>query len=341
MNRSRRRERCATAPRRRGLASPCLPRPWSRSPRSISGWSATTCGTSGRCGSTVADRRPGLHRRIRRGAAAHDDDVACAGVCQRHSALVDFTPLRKQQPIWIRLATYSAWVGTVGHPWRGDRRVAYSPAKKYLYAGQPSRIPYRGQKRWHTRSGWSSAWRPSRGPSAARWRSGRFLRRRRRAPPPRHLRRRRPERRPRAADAGRWRWPCGGIARPRRHVGFRGTSTKPHRAARRPADQGSGVLVVRGNAAQRRPPRRRPAWRFSLDGEPIDSFDEAKVLDLVRRSVPIRWRQTRLIDEYDYDDVDRTWQRPLPVILARTHDEADPPRHRSQDRHGRRDVQRP
>ena len=26
----------------------------------------------------------------------------------------------------------------------------YSPSKRYRYAGMPSSIPYRGQKRWHT-----------------------------------------------------------------------------------------------------------------------------------------------------------------------------------------------
>ena len=62
-----------------------------------------------------------------------------------------FTPLRKHQPIWIRFATYAAMIGTVGAvigvvlgAW------LYSPRKKYRHEGMPSRIPYRGQRRWHT-----------------------------------------------------------------------------------------------------------------------------------------------------------------------------------------------
>jgi hypothetical protein len=62
-----------------------------------------------------------------------------------------FTPLRKNQPVWIRFATYAAMIGTAGAligvivgAW------LYSPRQKYRYAGAPSRFPYRGQKRWHT-----------------------------------------------------------------------------------------------------------------------------------------------------------------------------------------------
>src|SRR5262245_50341368 len=56
-----------------------------------------------------------------------------------------FTPIRKNQPFWIRFATYSAMVGTAGATigvviglW------LYSPRKRYRFAGAPSRIPYRG-----------------------------------------------------------------------------------------------------------------------------------------------------------------------------------------------------
>ena len=38
----------------------------------------------------------------------------------------------------------AAWLGVVIGAWM------YSPSKRYRYAGMPSSIPYRGQKRWHT-----------------------------------------------------------------------------------------------------------------------------------------------------------------------------------------------
>jgi hypothetical protein len=60
--------------------------------------------------------------------------------------------LRKHQPLWIRFTTYAAMVGTAGAilgvvigAWM------YSPRKRYRFTGgAPSRIPFRGQKRWHT-----------------------------------------------------------------------------------------------------------------------------------------------------------------------------------------------
>jgi hypothetical protein len=62
--------------------------------------------------------------------------------------------------------------------------------------------------------------------------------------------------------------------------------------------------------------------RFSVGGQPIDGFDRNAVLEIVKRSVPDpEALETRLVDQYDYYYFDRTRQRPLPVILALTHDE--------------------
>jgi len=64
---------------------------------------------------------------------------------------VYYTPLRKHQPVWIQLMMWTAGIGTISAiigivigVWM------YSPSKKYRLAGQPTGIPYRGQKRWHT-----------------------------------------------------------------------------------------------------------------------------------------------------------------------------------------------
>jgi hypothetical protein len=62
-----------------------------------------------------------------------------------------FTPLRKHGPEWSRVVIWSSGIGTISAilgvvigPWM------YSPSRKYRFAGAPTSIPYRGQKRWHT-----------------------------------------------------------------------------------------------------------------------------------------------------------------------------------------------
>ena len=62
-----------------------------------------------------------------------------------------FTPLRKHGLEWSRVVIWSSGIGTISAIlgvviglWM------YSPSRKYRYAGAPTSIPYRGQKRWHT-----------------------------------------------------------------------------------------------------------------------------------------------------------------------------------------------
>ena len=62
-----------------------------------------------------------------------------------------FTPLRKNGPQWSRVVIWSSGIGTIAAiigvvigTWM------YSPSRQYRYAGAPTSIPYRGQKRWHT-----------------------------------------------------------------------------------------------------------------------------------------------------------------------------------------------
>lgn len=62
-----------------------------------------------------------------------------------------FTPLRVRQALWVDVivwtalfATVSTVLGLVVGVW------LYSPEKRYRASGRPSRVPFRGQKRWHT-----------------------------------------------------------------------------------------------------------------------------------------------------------------------------------------------
>ena len=62
-----------------------------------------------------------------------------------------FTPLRKHGPEWSRLVIWSSGIGTVSALLGIVIGIwMYSPSKRYRYAGAPTSIPYRGQKRWHT-----------------------------------------------------------------------------------------------------------------------------------------------------------------------------------------------
>jgi hypothetical protein len=62
-----------------------------------------------------------------------------------------FTPLRKHGPEWSRVVIWSSGIGTISAILGVVIGVwMYSPSQKYRYAGAPTSIPYRGQKRWHT-----------------------------------------------------------------------------------------------------------------------------------------------------------------------------------------------
>jgi hypothetical protein len=62
-----------------------------------------------------------------------------------------FTPLRKNGPQWSRVVIWSSGIGTIAAIIGVVIGIwMYSPSRKYRYAGTPTSIPYRGQKRWHT-----------------------------------------------------------------------------------------------------------------------------------------------------------------------------------------------
>ncbi len=62
-----------------------------------------------------------------------------------------FTPLRKHGREWSRVVIWSSGIGTIAAIIGVVIGVwMYSPAQKYRFAGAPTSIPYRGQKRWHT-----------------------------------------------------------------------------------------------------------------------------------------------------------------------------------------------
>ena len=55
-------------------------------------------------------------------------------------------------------------------------------------------------------------------------------------------------------------------------------------------------------------------------GEPIDSFDPKRILNVVNSVASVA--EARLITQYDAYYLDRTGQRPLPVLFVQLNDEA-------------------
>ncbi|MBI4262986.1 MAG: PepSY domain-containing protein [Acidobacteria bacterium] len=217
-----------------------------------------------------------------------------------------FTPLRKHQPVWIRVVIWTSGVGTILALMGVVIGVwMYSPSKKYRYAGAPSSIPYTGQKRWHTVFGLVV------GIAAATWAFSGMLS----VDPFPNLRRPAPGRRdaPSVAQA------------------LRGRVVMADFAARHPADvlrdishltvkeleftsfDGQAVYAARleGGGTQIVP----------VQGGPIDGFDPERIVGIVRAAAPVPAAvETRVIDQYDLYYLDRTRRQPLPVVLALMND---------------------
>lgn len=59
----------------------------------------------------------------------------------------------------------------------------------------------------------------------------------------------------------------------------------------------------------------------SLDGALIDGFDRQQVIDIVKGAIPdMKGVEIKMLDQYDLYYLDRTRQRPLPVILVLMND---------------------
>ena len=58
-----------------------------------------------------------------------------------------------------------------------------------------------------------------------------------------------------------------------------------------------------------------------MDGAKIDGFDQQRIIDIVKKTAPDpKVVETKIIHQYDLYYLDRTRQRPLPVILALIND---------------------
>ncbi len=219
-----------------------------------------------------------------------------------------FTPLRKHGPAWSRVVIWSSGIGTVAAILGVIIGVwMYSPSKRYRYDGAPSSIPYRGQKRWHTVLGllfgvatitYAFSGMLSMDPFPSLTAGG--------------------------APAER-----DGPPRPSIPQVLRGRMQLPAFAAKHPGEalrQLAGLPVKElelssfaGDAVYMATLADGSTRIVPVQGEPQTEFDRARIVDLVTQASGGQV-ETSLLTQYDRYYLDRTRQRPLPVILAQLTD---------------------
>jgi hypothetical protein len=225
-----------------------------------------------------------------------------------------YTPLRSNQPLWISFMIYSSLIGTVSAIIGMIVAVwMYSPKRKYRLAGKPTGIPYKGQKRWHWILGmvfgiatvtWTFSGMMSLGPFPIV---------------------------ERLTGQGQ-RGPQQGRQRGQQSIAaaLRGRVTMADFASVHPRDLLAKVADLDVKEVEWTSAAGRPVFSanlaggknqlLNLDGTPLE-VDQQKVVEIIKSAVadPAA-TEIRILDQYDLYYLDRTRQRPLPVILVRMND---------------------
>jgi hypothetical protein len=219
-----------------------------------------------------------------------------------------FTPLRKNAALWNRIVIWTSGVGTIATILGLAVGVwMYSPGKRYRYRGQPTSIPYRGQKRWHTVLGLAF------GLGAATWVFSGLL-----SMDPFPM--------PRANSGGR----RGGGAlsqalrgRPPRVGAFAAKHPREALAQLAPLPvKELELTTVAGTPVYVAHLARGESRIVPLDGQPFASFEAPRIFEIVRTATAKEGgADLAVLDQYDRYYLDRRRTRPLPVVLAQLHDE--------------------
>jgi hypothetical protein len=222
-----------------------------------------------------------------------------------------YTPLRSNQPLWISFMIYASLIGTVSAIIGMIAAVwMYSPKRKYRLAGKPTGIPYKGQKRWHWILGmvfgiatvtWTFSGMMSLGPFP--------------------LVERLTQQGQRGPQEGRQRGQQSIAASLRGRVRMADfASVHPRDLLAKVADLDVKELEWTSFAG-------RPVFSanlaggknqlVNLDGTRLDGFDQQRVIEIIKSAVADPTViEIRILDQYDLYYLDRTRQRPLPVILV-------------------------
>ena len=221
-----------------------------------------------------------------------------------------FTPLRKNGRQWSKVVIWSSGIGTIAAllgiivgTWM------YSPSKKYRYAGAPSSIPYRGQKRWHTVLGlifgvatvtWAFSGMLSMDPFPSRETGG--------GPLDRGVDR------PTIPEALRGRMQFAAFAAKGPRQALEQLGNVPVRELEFTSFAGEPIYLATLAPGDTR--------IVPVNGEPLRAFDEQRIVDVVASAAGPGMVETSVLTQYDRYYLDRRRQRPLPVVLAKLNDEA-------------------
>lgn len=237
-----------------------------------------------------------------------------------------FTPLRVHQPEWFAFVVWSSAIGT-GAALLGIVIAIWmlSPKKKkYRYEGQPTAIPYKGQKRWHTILGlvfgvttatWAFSGLLSMGPFEwTNWLSTLGS----------------------GADTAKGKGKGKGgapnvnianILRGEGRFDLASYSAKDVRQAIASiADfqpKEIDFTMFAGEPLYMASNAQGDTRIIPLNSEPKASFDANEILNMVRAGAGDSLAELRMMDEYDAYYQDRTRQRTLPVVYARMNDAAN------------------
>jgi hypothetical protein len=209
-----------------------------------------------------------------------------------------YTPLRKNGPLWSKVVIWSSGIATIA-ALMGliAGLMMYSPSRRVS-------IPYSGPKRLHhilglffgvVASTWAFSGMLSMEPfplSSGRPQGGRSL--------AAALRGKRPQLSEYAAKPPQEALAQVGPAFQVKEVELSSFASEP-------------VYLATGARGEKRVIRMR--------GEPLESFDPKRILNVVISTASVA--ETRLITQYDEYYLDRTGQRPLPVLFVRLNDETN------------------
>ena len=210
-----------------------------------------------------------------------------------------YTPLRSRQPTWLTFMIWTSGIGAIGSLIGVVIGVwMYSPKKRYRLAGEPTAVPYRGQKRWHTIIGLLF------GGAAVTWAFSGMMSL---DPFPSA---------PRQAGAPRGGQSISAALRGRvglkdfANVDVRAIVTRiaPRDVKELEFTSFAGTAMVAANLGDGR------TQMVTIDGRPIDPLDRNQIRDAVRQvSAKPQLVDVSVLDHYDVYYLDRTRLSPLPV----------------------------